>query len=460
MNTWQRVVIACLSLIALGIAPAGAAPPGKITVTAATPSSAYQGDTLDVAVGGSGFDPSARVQFFLSGTTNPGGITVSAVKYTNSGELVTTITVSSDADLGNFDIQVTLDNGRKGKGTTLFKVDAKPGNGPPGSSDPVPTYPAERAWHSFKSNGGTSAADSRLYMYGGSGADWQVVPGYFWFYGANDDKWSLVMPGSTTSPGPLQWTGLSCGAGACVLATGSNGIGMTNETWVYNESGNTWAQVTCRRSSGCPSARQMTTMAFDPDHGSHLLFGGLYGSTGFSDTLTFDPATLKWTTWRPKLIPSERNRAAAVHVPGVGIVMHGGQGARGSGPFCDLYAWDGSNWRSVGFDTNKPYPCLHTHSAAWDSQAQVLVVTGGYVDTSDTPNPALWRFTFAAGGQSGSWSQDSNGTCQAIGSTDYEIHPGAQMAFDVPSATRVWFGGEKNFAGVGAVRYGNTVECY
>jgi hypothetical protein len=34
------------------------------------------------------------------------------------------------------------------------------------------------------------------------------------------------------------------------------------------------------------------------------------------------------------------------------------------------------------------------------------------------------------------------------------------MAYDIPTATRVWFGGEENVDGVGAVRYDNTVECY
>ena len=38
------------------------------------------------------------------------------------------------------------------------------------------------------------------------------------------------------------------------------------------------------------------------------------------------------------------------------------------------------------------------------------------------------------------------------------IHPGAKMAYDIPTATRVFFGGEENIDGA-AVRYGNTVEC-
>jgi Galactose oxidase, central domain len=451
MNTWQRITLACLSMLVLGLAPIGAAL-AQVKVTAATPSSAYQGTSLDVVVSGSGFDKTAKAQYFVTGTTNPGGITVTQVVFRKSTEIVTTVNVADGAVLANFDIQVTLSSGRKGKGTTLFSVKAKP-NDPP----PPPTYPAARAWHSFTANGGGDVATSRLYMYGGAGANANVVPNDLWYYGAFADKWTLVTPSGTAMPGSRQWEGLSCGAGACVMEAGSNGVGLVNETWVYSGATNAWTQASCGRTSPCPSARMMMTMAFDPDRGNHLLFGGKGSqSPGLNDTWTFDAATLKWTLRVPTLKPAERNRAAAAYVPGVGVVMYGGQDYYGRAPLCDLFVWNGSNWRSIQFDVNQPHPCLHTHSMSWDGQG--LVVTGGYVDTSDTPNLVPWRFTLATGALAGVWSQASSGVCLPILGTDAMIHPGAKMAYDISTATRVWFGGEENINGA-AVRYGNTVEC-
>ena len=125
MSSWKRIALAGLSLLLLGLAPVGAAL-AQVKVTAANPASAYQGTiALDVVVNGSGFDRTARVQYFVSGTTNPGGITVRNVVFSKSSELVTTIDVAETADLASFDIVVTLDSGRKGKGTTLFSVRAK-----------------------------------------------------------------------------------------------------------------------------------------------------------------------------------------------------------------------------------------------------------------------------------------------------------------------------------------------
>jgi hypothetical protein len=230
-----------------------------------------------------------------------------------------------------------------------------------------------------------------------------------------------------------------------------------SDTWVYSEATNAWTLVGCGRRVVCPSARQKVTSAFDAANGNHLLFGGLNGTTGFNDTLTFDPATLKWTLRSPAFRPSERNRAAAVHVPGVGIVMHGGQPRLAQAALCDMYAWNGSDWAPITFDGTKPSPCLHSHDIAWDGTG--LVLTGGYVDTSDTPSATNWRFTFAPDGRSGTWSQSSIGACQPIDGTDGVIHPGARMAYDSQAAKRVYFGGEMNGPD-GVIRYGNTVECY
>jgi hypothetical protein len=156
MNAWKRITVTCLSLLALGLAPVGAAF-AQIKVTAATPASAVQGTmSLDVVVSGSGFDNSAKVQYFVSGTTNPGGITVKKVVFRSPQELVTTIDVADTADLASFDIQVTLSSGRKGKGTTLFRSRL-----PTGPAE-TPTHPTARHYQGFTSNGGDTLATSRL----------------------------------------------------------------------------------------------------------------------------------------------------------------------------------------------------------------------------------------------------------------------------------------------------------
>lgn len=146
--------IAALSVL-LASARIQAAPP--VQVTAADPTSAPQGTvSLDVAVSGSGFDSSAAVAFLVTGTTNPGGITVKNVKVTGAKKLIATIDVADAAVIASFDIAVTLSGGRKGKGTSLFRVLAKTANDPCAASNL--DFPA------FTFRGPTEATEEVIYV--------------------------------------------------------------------------------------------------------------------------------------------------------------------------------------------------------------------------------------------------------------------------------------------------------
>lgn len=121
--TRPAVILAILSIaITLLATSAGA----QISVTSALPNAATQGTiNLDVTVGGKGFKSGAKAQWFISGTTNPGGVTVNSTAFVNSNTLKANITVSGTAYVGGFDIVVMNTDGRSGKGTELFAVQSK-----------------------------------------------------------------------------------------------------------------------------------------------------------------------------------------------------------------------------------------------------------------------------------------------------------------------------------------------
>lgn len=463
MSKWKRITVTFLSLLVLGLAPIGAAL-AQIKVTAATPSSAVQGTfSLDVVVSGSGFNSSAKVQYFVTGTTNPGGITVKKVVYRNSNELVTTVDVADTAVLASFDIQVTLSNGRKGKGTTLFSVKTKP-TGP----SQAPTYPPARHYQGFTSNGGGTTATSRLYMFGGTPGGGMGMND-LWSYsnaGSTGATWRLI-PGGTTTPGPRRSFGWSCGGGQCVAANGTSGTAMLKEIWVYSESTQTWSQVACNnRRVLCPSARMAPAMAYDPSRGVHVLFGGDGWSTLLDDTFLFDASTRTWQQVAGGVTPSARSNAAAAFVPSAGIVISGGWG----NPCCvttlnDMHVWDGATWRSVASrvigDPPRAVPTLANHSMTWDATRGALIVTSGFLTSWHTPNAETWYVTLSSvsGAWQAEWTLATGIGCQsAAGSPpDPIVHQGAMMAFEAVERVQVFFGGEDP-ADV-FLAYGNTVEC-
>lgn len=117
-----------LPLLGIPIVFLGNSARAQISVTSAMPNSTTQGTiNLDVTVGGKGFKTGAKAQWFISGTTNPGGVTVNSTAFVNGNTLKANISVSNTASVGNFDIVVQNADGRSGKGSELFAVQSAPG---------------------------------------------------------------------------------------------------------------------------------------------------------------------------------------------------------------------------------------------------------------------------------------------------------------------------------------------
>lgn len=302
--------------------------------------------------------------------------------------------------------------------------------------------PAGRYWHSATSNGGTTAATSRVYVFGGTGGIQSNYSSFndLWHYQVDKSAWTLARTGKTIPTGRfhIAW---SCGGGKCVVAGGTNGVSRLNETWYYTESTSTWSKVTCRTTSGCPSARTMSTMAYDPTRGYHVLFGGLASlDVTLRDTYTFNGTA--WTVRVATTVPPARRSASAIFVPSHvangttvsmdRVVLFGGQ-QQSLRTLCDMHSWSGSNW--VRITATNEGPCVHSASMAWDTRIAAsprLIVVNGFVDVHDTQNTDVWYFTFSSTTQ-GTWALASPPPCAP--------RRDAMGAFDPPSKKMVFFGG-------------------
>ena len=122
--------LAVLALVSVGVLPSALAQ--DIEVDSADPSEAEPATVnLDVTIHGNGFGKGARAAFLVTGTENPGGITVNRTTFVNSKKLIANIDVAETAEPDHFDIQVRS-KGRTGKGIDLFSVKEKGSANPPG----------------------------------------------------------------------------------------------------------------------------------------------------------------------------------------------------------------------------------------------------------------------------------------------------------------------------------------
>src|SRR4029077_18531990 len=79
----------------------------QVQVNSTDPSAAPQGTVnLNVTINGNGFKRGAPAQWFVTGSTNPGGVTVNSTSYRSSSQLIANITVATDATIAGFDVLV------------------------------------------------------------------------------------------------------------------------------------------------------------------------------------------------------------------------------------------------------------------------------------------------------------------------------------------------------------------
>jgi len=120
-KTLRALTGGCLVAIVLGFNVQRAA--GQITVASATPNNAQQGTVnLDVKVAGSGFANGATTTWYVTGTTDTGGVVVNSTTFVNSSQVVANITIPGNATVSGYDIVVKNTSGRTGVGSDQFTV--------------------------------------------------------------------------------------------------------------------------------------------------------------------------------------------------------------------------------------------------------------------------------------------------------------------------------------------------
>ena len=116
-----EILGACMFILVLSLMPRPAA--AQITVTSATPNNAQQGTTnLNVKVAGSGFANGATSTWYVTGTTDTGGVLVNSTTFVNSNQVVANITIPGNATVSGYDIVVKNTSGRTGVGSDQFTV--------------------------------------------------------------------------------------------------------------------------------------------------------------------------------------------------------------------------------------------------------------------------------------------------------------------------------------------------
>jgi hypothetical protein len=178
--------------------------------------------------------------------------------------------------------------------------------------------------------------------------------------------WQQESP--ATSPPGTSWGAMAYDAqlDRVIHFGGSSSTGTSDETWAWD--GSTWTQL---HPAHHPSARYGHAMAYDPIRQEVVLFGG-YDDPPMIDTWIFFDGD--WTE-RTSAVTPLADYASMAFDPNLGqVVIFGGEvhGESTNG----MFAWDGYAWSELTPATRPER--RHLAGLAYDPERDALVLFGGF----------------------------------------------------------------------------------
>lgn len=197
------------------------------------------------------------------------------------------------------------------------------------------------------------------------------------------DGWRLQGSVWSTLPGPLPPARLAATMvydsvrQRLVLFGGTGATGRRQDTWEWN--GVTWTNPLL---AVMPAARSSHTMAFDPERGVTVLYGGMIDGSPPGNIVgdTWEWNGSSWQQRTPAVSPGPRLGAIlAFDAESRQVLLHGGSaplGTQGSTvPKNDTWTWDGTAWQQR-FPATPP-PFRFAARAVSDLHRRRVVLQGG-----------------------------------------------------------------------------------
>ncbi len=170
-----------------------------------------------------------------------------------------------------------------------------------------------------------------------------------------------------------------------ILFGGEDGVTLRNDTWIWDGQQQTWQDMLNLPLS--PDKRKSAAMAYDPNSGKVLLFGGEGLSGVLDDTWLWDGLNARWEQVTGLADSPSARGGAQMAFDGENLVLFGGYELSGSTktPLGDMWLWDGAGWTEA-HPTVMP-PALHSGQMVYNGEKALLFggnegpTTGTYTST-------------------------------------------------------------------------------
>ena len=243
---------------------------------------------------------------------------------------------------------------------------------------------------------------------------------------------------------------------------GNNTAYTANDLWAFDPVAGTMTQLLADGLAGSPTQRGRSAIAWNPTNGKLTVFGGNTrgGSSGtgtatlLNDTWEYDPSTNTWANVTPTTSPSPRQYASMAYDPGTGgLLMFGGEISTTAPPTYtdETWLWLGGAWAQLSPATLPTARSQHTLVTRTDAFQDVVMVAGAN-NTMAAPDQVrfldVWRWT------GGDWVMLSNfDVLTQTGTTFPASSVGNQAVYDPLRSRLVLQGGNGHSTLTGNLTY-------
>jgi len=225
-----------------------------------------------------------------------------------------------------------------------------------------------------------AASKSHFYVFGGnSNASSTTFYNDLWSF--DGKAWKLeTKNGAAGSPSARHQVAICWdeGRSKLMLFGGHDGSAKLNDTWEWDPVTKAWTDVTPKTPLVSPSARQFSSMAYDPSSSSIILFGGLSAAGHEQDTWRLLGGRI-WRKESPTTSPPARRQHHMVTRFGLGdILMCGGQNLSPTKvQFKDVWSFKSGQWKLITPTTSARPSTVVANNAFYDEYRQRLNLSAG-----------------------------------------------------------------------------------
>ena len=203
--------------------------------------------------------------------------------------------------------------------------------------------------------------------------DWSNNNDETWSYDLITNTWTKMSPPSAPPPRHGAKMVYSSKADKFILYGGYNASDPKEDTWVYDLELDFWTQM---QPLSSPGPRAYYSMVYASDYDKVILYGGYETGNTYGDTWIYDLTTNTWAEMHPIISPGGRYWHTMTYIPRTKqVILFGGATETGASNATWVYDLDQNTWTEL--ITSTVPISRYNHGMGYNAESNQIIIHGG-----------------------------------------------------------------------------------